>query len=58
MTRPALQLVIELEGLAQVRVHAESLEDEHRLRLWLLEPACRRRLHEALENALDLLEAA
>jgi hypothetical protein len=55
---PRFEIVVELEGLPQVRLHAETLEDERRLRQWLQLTACQRRLQDALKDALELLEAA
>jgi len=50
--RPALLLLIELEGAPLVSLVASTLEDERRLRLWL-SPATRRRLLAAIEHAFD-----
>jgi hypothetical protein len=48
-----LQFVAELEQTAVARVVAECLEDELRLRSWLMRPSTRRRLRDALQDALD-----
>lgn len=50
---PELHLVVALEELPVVRVVADSLEDELRLRRWLRSQAARRRLFDALLDGLD-----
>jgi hypothetical protein len=52
---PRLELVVELEELVVTRVVADSAEDESRLRAWLERQTVRRRIVDAV---LDALEAA
>jgi hypothetical protein len=50
---PQLVVIVELEELPQLRIVADTFEDEMRLRHWLAQHATRRRLQEALLDALE-----
>jgi hypothetical protein len=54
VSRPALVVVVELEGVPRVLLAADSWEDERRLRVWLASPGLLEELAELLE-ALDVL---
>jgi len=54
---PELHLTMGLEDLPTVRLVAETLEDEIRLRRWLRSTAAKRRLFDALLDGLDDLAA-
>ena len=54
---PGLHLEVALEELPVIRLVAESLEDEVRLRRWLASPAARRRLFNAMLDGLNELAA-
>jgi hypothetical protein len=55
-TAPALRIVLELEQLPELRLLADSAEDELRLRAWLRRSDVLRRLPELLERLLDDLD--
>jgi hypothetical protein len=52
MNGPALHLLVTLEDEPVVRLTADSVENEERLRLWLEHPAVQERLTDALIEAL------
>jgi hypothetical protein len=54
VTRPALVVLLELEGVPRVLLDADIWEDERRLRVWLARPGLLEELTEVLE-ALDVL---
>jgi hypothetical protein len=50
---PQLVIVVELEELPRLQVVADTFEDEQRLRRWLAHRSTRRRLADALLDALE-----
>lgn len=56
--KPALVVTIALEELPRVQLIAGSLEDEHRLRLYLTSEATRQHIRDAILDALDELQEA
>ena len=50
--RPILWIQVALEERPELVVLASTAEDEQRLLEWLSSPAARRRLHEAIDDAL------
>lgn len=55
--RPALRIILPLEGDAIVRLDAATVEDERRLRAWLRGTRRLELLQHALEGILDDLDA-
>ena len=56
LTCPALVVVLELEGIPELRLVAGSLEDERALRVWLRSSSVPGELPDALRALLDLLD--
>jgi hypothetical protein len=50
--RPQLEIYLELEEIPRLRLIADSAEDEARLISWLGRPATRRRIADAIADAI------
>lgn len=56
LMRPALVVVLPYEGIPELRLVADSSEDERALRLWLRSSSALRELPEAVLELLNVLD--